>query len=614
MRLIPPVIDRETPSEGEKHLFELFAADTTHPDWTVLHSLDIARHRRQMEGEIDFLVVAPRLGALVLEVKGCHRLRRSHGLWYYGSDGNGHSRSPFRQASEAMHSLHDRLLRRHRHLSGVLFWSAVCLPFIDFTDESEEWQPWQVIDKGKLSRRSLSACLESVLEQARERAAELHKAWFDPEAHEPTPEQCAEIVQALRPDFEFFESPKARARRVDAEILHYTEQQFDALDHMRRTARVVFDGPAGTGKTLLALEAARRARAEGKNVLLLCFNRPLALWLEDQARELANGGQAPLVAVRTIHYHMTELTGSQVKSSPADGAQHWEHGLPEAAAERLLANWDAVQAAERDDSGAASEAHRLGIFDELVVDEAQDVLRASFLDVLDLSLRGGLKEGTWRMFGDFAGQAIYDDVSLDGFCSAHGGGCTVYPLDENCRNSPRVAEFACELAGLEGVYRRVLRPDDGIDPEIRVWRTKQEQSARLVEVLEELRGDGFTGPQVAVLSMHKDADSAAASLTGLPWCDRLEPLGGDEAIDLRSGRTHYASIYRFKGLEARAVVLTDIDRLDKSRDRALVYVGATRATQRLVVLAHESVAARLRHLAAKADSAAGMSSRPLTSG
>jgi DNA polymerase III delta prime subunit len=598
MRLIPPVIDPETPSEGERHLFELFAADEAHPDWTVLHSLDIARHRRQMEGEIDFLVVAPRLGVLVLEVKGCHRLRRSHGLWYYGSDGTGHARGPFKQASEAMHSLHDRLLRRHRDLSGVLFWSAVCFPFIDFADQSEEWQPWQVIDRAKLERRSLSRCLESVLERARERAAELAKAWFDEAAHEPTPEQCAALVGALRPDFEFFESPKARAKRVDEEIRHYTEQQFDALDHMRRTPRAIFDGPAGTGKTLLALEAARRARAEGKNVLLLCFNRPLALWLEDQARELANGGQAPLVAVRTIHHHMAELAGPQVRSSPADGAQHWEHGLPEAAAERLLANWDTVQTAERDDPGARSAAHRLGVFDELVVDEAQDVLRTSFLDVLDLSLRGGLKEGAWRMFGDFAGQAIYDDdVSLAGFCSARGGGCTVYPLDENCRNTPRVAGLAAQLAGLPGAYRRVLRPDDGVDPEIRSWTTKQQQSAMLQDVLEELRAAGFTGPQVAVLSMHKDADSAAAGLTTPPWRDRLEALGGDEAIDFRSGRTHYASIYRFKGLEARAVVLTDIDRLETTRDRALVYVGATRATQRLVILARETVAARLEHLA-----------------
>jgi hypothetical protein len=56
---------------------------------------------------------------------------------------------------------------------------------------------------------------------------------------------------------------------------------------------------------------------------------------------------------------------------------------------------------------------------------------------------------------------------------------------------------------------------------------------------------------------------------------------------LRSNKMRYASIHRFKGLEAHAVVLTDFERLEKPKDRDLFYIGATRATQRLVVLAHE---------------------------
>jgi superfamily I DNA/RNA helicase len=41
-------------------------------------------------------------------------------------------------------------------------------------------------------------------------------------------------------------------------------------------------------------------------------------------------------------------------------------------------------------------------------------------------------------------------------------------------------------------------------------------------------------------------------------------------------------------------VLTDIDRLETEHDRDLFYIGATRATQRLVVLAHEGLRSRLR--------------------
>jgi len=67
--MIPPTIDPETPSPGERLVFERLAADQAHPDWIVLHSQDIARHRSQMESEADFVVVAP----------GCRRSNNSPG-------------------------------------------------------------------------------------------------------------------------------------------------------------------------------------------------------------------------------------------------------------------------------------------------------------------------------------------------------------------------------------------------------------------------------------------------------------------------------------------------------------------------------------------------------
>ena len=603
MRLIPPLVGEDTRSEGERFVFAALqerargaapraATDTS--GWTVLHSLDIAHHRRQVQGEADFVVIAPGLGVLVLEVKGCRHLHRSGGLWYYGGDTQGDPRGPFRQAAEAAHSLRKRLTGKRPHLSGVPFASAVCFPFLTFDQASEEWQPWQVVDERRLGVRHLVDCLAAVLRQAREAFADSRPGWFDPAAGEPTPGQCEEIVAALRPDFEFYESPKARARRVDEEIRRYTEEQFAALDHMARTPRVVFDGPAGTGKTLLAIETARRAcrqlaaagqrrrqeAADGSGdagrVGLLCFNRPLAVWLRDQVADL------PGVRVATLHEYMRELAAEvdPVKADPPDDADdsYWNVLLPELAGEALLA---------RDEPP----------FRVLVVDEAQDVVREPYRDVLDLSVAGGLREGTWRFFGDFANQAIYDDsVSLDGFCAAVGGGCAVYELAENCRNTPRVADLAVTYGAVPQPYRKVLRPDDGVAPTLRFYASAGEQERLLAEVLAGLREEGFGGPQVVVLSTRGDAASAAGRLVagGDPvWARRLRPLvaPGTHEVDLSAsgGAVRYCSVHRFKGLEARAVVLTDVERLATPHERSLLYVGATRATQRLVVLAHRSL-------------------------
>ena len=619
MHLIPPTISPATPSPGEVAVFEALAAgDGAADGWTVLHSFDIANPVTQLAAEIDFLCIVPGKGVLVLEVKGCRRLRRADGLWFYGAERKGDRRGPFRQASEAMHALKSHVTARHPELGHVVFWSVVCFPYLDFAETSEEWHPWQVIDRRGMGARPLAASLEAVLDRARQRLIERGEPWFHPERDEPTAAQCETLVKALRGDFEYFESPKARARRLDEEVRHYTEEQFEALDAIDGNPRIVFDGPAGTGKTLLAIEAARRAATAGRDVLLLCFNRPLGRWLQEETADLRGAPGKPGVTTRTLHEHMRLLAGVTPTPAQACSQAFWQEELPELASEALLGASTATQ------TPATRSPH---VFDEIVLDEAQDVLRRSYLDFLDLSLRGGLARGLWRLFGDFEFQRIYDVVprtgeqvagvvSLEEFlASPLGAGAFRYELRVNCRNTPRVAGLACACGNVLPGYKRVRRPDDEIEPEIRYWTDEAQQLELLVESLERLRAEGFTGPRVAVLSPHGDDGCAAAKLTEQPWRDRLTPLvqeaklasgavaDGDwpaacipsdlDAVDLRSGKTRYCSIYRFKGLEAAAVVITDIRRLDDPADCSLLYVGCTRALHRLVILAHESLKSRL---------------------
>ena len=335
MRLIPPTISETTQSGGERAVFEALAAAgrlqkgpagaaatgraasgvATGPDtsgWTVLHSFDIADHRRQLAGEIDFLCIVPGKGVLVVEVKGCHELGRHGGDWYYGRSAEPDHRGPFRQAADAMHSLRQRLATLHPELAGVPFWSAVCFPFVDFTESSPEWHTWQVIDRRALQAQPIARLIEGVLNQARKHLLEHHAGWFHPEKGEPTPHQCDALVDLLRPDFDFFESPKSRLLRLDEEVRHYTEEQFEALDTIDSNPRIVFDGPAGTGKTLLAIEAARRAVSRGRRVLLLCFNRPLGRWLQEETAGMGRG-----VTARTLHEHLRAARGHRAHARAA---------------------------------------------------------------------------------------------------------------------------------------------------------------------------------------------------------------------------------------------------------------------------------------------------------
>ena len=66
----------------------------------------------------------------------------------------------------------------------------------------------------------------------------------------------------------------------------------------------------------------------------------------------------------------------------------------------------------------------------------------------------------------------------------------------------------------------------------------------------------------------------------------LKPADG---LAARPGQVQYSTIHAFKGLEAPAVVVTDLDKTMTTDDFAsLLYVGLTRATDRLVAFIEAS--------------------------
>jgi hypothetical protein len=142
-RMIPPSISPSCASPGEREIFRRLKNDPETNGWTVLHSLDIADHVRQISGEADFVVIIPAMGVLCIEVKACSSLRRENGQWFYGLDNRPDMRGPFRQASEAMHSIRKRIIEIRPDFSHIVFWSAAIFPYVEFSVESDEWHPWQ---------------------------------------------------------------------------------------------------------------------------------------------------------------------------------------------------------------------------------------------------------------------------------------------------------------------------------------------------------------------------------------------------------------------------------------------------------------------------------------
>ncbi|NOK00999.1 MULTISPECIES: nuclease-related domain-containing DEAD/DEAH box helicase [Myxococcus] len=576
-KMIPDVPHPDCKSPGEIDIFNRLKTELGTEDWTVLHSLSIVGHLHRVEGELDFVIIVPQLGVLCVEVKACNSLRiDARGAWYYGSDPAPDRRGPFRQASEAMHSLRKWVGKLRPDLARTVFWTACIFPRCPLPAVTPEWHPWQVIDNRTYGQRPLGDQLRHVLIRARARLEGLRAPWFRPEIQEPTPEQCGALTQLLRPQFEAHESAVAWARRVDGELRRFTEDQYRYVRAAGEHPRLLVRGPAGSGKTFLAIETAKREAqwprpqdflgpprggASG-HILLACYTRLLGAWLKEAVKDV------PGIKAGTLHRHMMDVCG-MAEAPPDAGEDFWSRELPGRALDRLLETPGPYQ------------------LDALVIDEAQDLLAPTYLEFLDLSLKGGLAEGRWAFFGDFERQAIHasPEVVQSGMNTLlQGKDVARLQLRENCRNTPRIAALVQLLGGLEPGYDRVLRPDDQVDHRIERYSTLAEQRQRLLASMDRLLVAGLREQDIVVLSPRAD-DSSVAGLLHSAGHRQLRPLRKSTS----AGGLGFGTIHAFKGLEARAVILTDIEEIADLGSQALLYVGVTRAQNHLTILMNNSL-------------------------
>lgn len=323
-RMIPPHYGTEAPP-GEIRLFERLAADPRTEGWTVLHSLEIATHVRQAQGEADFVVISPEDGVAVIEVKSHKTIARDEsGLWHLGRQ-TPTMRSPFKQGNEAMHSIKTFLENRGIDLTGIPIISAVW-----FTDvrarallpENPEWHSWQVLDLDSF-RIGAGVAVASLFASGRQ-----HLAAKNPSYRKGRAIPHGQITRALRPKFEMARSGVDDANRRSEQLDHFLDEQFDALDAMEGNQSVLFTGPAGSGKTFLALEAVRRTPPHSRP-LLVCFNRLLG---EEIATRAAKS--APHAVVTSFHRLMLQISGCGVPDAP--DSQFWEEVLVNRTIETLL--------------------------------------------------------------------------------------------------------------------------------------------------------------------------------------------------------------------------------------------------------------------------------------
>lgn len=339
--------------------------------------------------------------------------------------------------------------------------------------------------------------------------------------------------------------------RISGGLAHWARQ----LEFKPYRLRVT--GTAGSGKTQLALAEYRDALERGGRPLYLCYNRPLA----DHFQRIAPiGGMAC-----TLHMFCDQRVRAvgDIPDFKRPDAFEW-----------LL---------ERAATLPVDDAWR---FDSIIVDEGQDFTESW----RDLALRHAKPDGRVLWLEDPM-QNLYlrPSVELPGWVNLR--------ADGNFRSPRSVTRMLQSLVPPE-IHIEAQGPFQSTEQLVMLtYRDAGELAQRVKEAIRLCLAEGYRKSDLALVSFRGREQSQLFPYQHLgphslkTFTGRYDLLGQPLYTD---GDLLLESVYRFKGQAAPAIVFAEID-FEALDERALrkLFVGATRAMMKLVLVASEAAAEKL---------------------
>jgi hypothetical protein len=520
------------------------------------------------DGEADIVLVHPDNGLLVIETKAGEPSRDAGGRWYLGS--RRLERSPFAQAEAAKHDL----VRAIEALDGwgpsrqLRSGHAVAFPHADLGT-----LPAGHALLGPDVDRAIVLDAEALSDAAHTRRA-LERAWAfwvgdGSRGDALSAAQVALIDELLAPS-----ATLRRFLRRDVEddrqrLLEASRSQLFVLNQNRTKRMADVVGPAGSGKSLVAVEKARRLARDGWRTLYVCFNQPLATTV---LREIEADPASPdLKPTVTTFHRLCEQLGTRAgvlapKPDPITQAW-WDESLPRALEEALDRMPD-----ER--------------FHAVIVDEGQD-FQLEWLVLLQLLLANEA-DGVFWVFHD-PGQALrHDDVV------GQLGLGEPLELFEDHRSPAPIGRLAGQF--YRGPIEPLIVTESGRAPETVEAAPGGPTVEAVRKTLHRVIHDEHVRPwDIVVLSATTASKSAVWAHRRFGnvelWNGAIDGAGqsrglpADEVPDepMDDGVVLFETVRRFKGLERPVVILCELPEADERLDQ-LLYTAFTRATTHLELI------------------------------
>lgn len=523
-----------------------------HPEGDVFRALkrvsdkyDIFYERRfsgttkgeRKDYEIDFIVAKPNKAILILEAKGgLIEFRGEENSWY--RNGKPLDKNPVDQVSGQWNSL----IKRYPWLrDDIPFEWGLVFPNCEKVVGQklpDSVHPGRVIDQVDLTK--IEEKLNGIFHEL-----ELHNTHL----RGTSKDNYRQFKNSLLRNYQFVQTLSTQILNQDQTFIELTEKQKKVVGGLKRNQKVLIEGVAGSGKTLIAQSMAEDFAENGQKVLFLCFNRALANVTADKFRN--NGFE---IKANTFHKYAQKRI--------AQFFPKW-YNPPEKF--ELKQSWFELEVPSKLEEVTEISSNN---YDVLILDEGQD-----FHDIwLEVLFKEVKPDGKILVFSDDE-QNIFKRSNREIFKN-----WASYYLDENCRNTKNIIEFVNTKFN-KNILSKVDSPQGDFVVEASFNNPEQLKSRLDEEIRMLLKKDKIKPHQIILL-------------TNIGWASKLEnidSLGGltfkplNQNDGFEKDTIHFSTSRKFKGLESDIVFLIEENHPndDQATTEQKLYVLVTRAKHRL---------------------------------
>ena len=505
-------------SYGEEKVYE--ALKSLPDEYIVFHSVHWQKRKVSGSvtwGEADFTIFNPKRGLLVIEVKS-GGIRHDDNGWHQTNtltNVENRMKDPLAQAERSKFTFVDLLAEQEESFHSYWVESAVWFPAVGAVEQIGSMPPSYAAEI-VLTEKDLRSPKYSI-ERIFEYYGMEEKRFFNENDER-------NVVNILSPSFCVMASMSYQIREQDYLFNRMTQEQSYLLDYLEEQNVAAIQGGAGTGKTVLALEKARRLSDTGK-VLFLCFNR---LLLES----LKSNNDCDNIDF----YNLPGLVCAKTGMSDAGGNE----GIS-----GFLNAVDPIQWG----------------YKHIVIDEGQDFYE-DHLEIL--SMIAELAQGSFYVFYD-KNQLVQQRQSLDWVKNVE---CRLV-LTANCRNTKNIALTFNKSMGIEKTKMRLEVA--GAKPQFVLNKSNDQAFDSIAKLIRKYTDEGLSKKDIVILTVKTEDSSILSGITS---------IGSYRISDsISSSGILFTSARKYKGLEADVVILVDVDErtFGSDEERRVFYVGASRA-------------------------------------